>query len=229
MLRAYLHPPPPLFPLPANHRSPPATRSIFSLRFPEFHPLLHTTNLEQTVGRRQTDRRLTAGRLCLHSLFFLFFTPFAPPILYNFPHLYTYNIYYFIIKIALYVFLNLPTRAAHFYPPFLPLQYAILPCLPIENCEGVSKHNSPVPCRGVACFRPQLAAYAAPARLSLFNRMVGFIGAQHATPCAVRRIMNHNESMRKMVLCFDTSLQLGTTCRLGHYLYASPPPRAVRP
>ena len=72
------------------------------------------------MGRRQTDRRLPKGRLCLHSLFFLFFTPFAPPILYNFPHLYTYNIYYFIIKITLYVFLNLATRAVHSYPPFLP-------------------------------------------------------------------------------------------------------------
>ena len=106
------------------------------------------------MGRRQTDRRLPKGRLCLHSLFFLFFTPFAPPILYNFLHLYTYNIYYFIIKITLYVFLNLATRAVHSYPPFLPLQYAILTCLPIENREDVSKYTFPVPYRGVAGYAP---------------------------------------------------------------------------
>ena len=129
--------PSPFFPLLSTPLAPLATRSIFSLRFPESHPLLHTANWEQTVGRRQTDRRLTAGRLCLPSLLFLFFTPFAPPILYNFPHLYTYNIYYFIIKIALYVFLNLATRAVHSYPTFLPLQYAILTCLPIEKvCQN---------------------------------------------------------------------------------------------
>ena len=106
------------------------------------------------MGRQQTDRRLPKGSLCLHSLFFLFFTPFAPPILYNFLHLYTYNIYYFIIKITLYVFLNLATRAVHSYPPFLPPQYAILTCLPIENREGVSKYTFPVPYRGVAGYAP---------------------------------------------------------------------------
>ena len=104
--------PSPFFPLLSNPLSPLATRSIFSLRFPEFHPLLHTANWGQTVGRRQTDRRLPKGITCIIASFFYFSPPFAPPILYNFPHLYVYNIYHFIIKITLYVFLNLTALAA---------------------------------------------------------------------------------------------------------------------
>ena len=37
---------------------------------------------------------------------------------------------------------------------------------------------------------------ALPSRLSLFNRMVGPVGAQHATPCAVRRTYRLNGFVR---------------------------------
>ena len=105
-----LAPPLPPSGVRALHHGPSALRT--SLRFPEFHPLLHTANWGQTVGRRQTDRRLPKGITCIIASFFYFSPPFAPPILYNFPHLYVYNIYHFIIKITLYVFLNLTALAA---------------------------------------------------------------------------------------------------------------------
>jgi len=47
-------------------------------------------------------------------------------------------------------------------------------------------------CRGVACFRPQLAAYAAPARLFLFNRMVGFC---RGAACYALRRKAHKKAM----------------------------------
>ena len=40
-----------------------------------------------------------------------------------------------------------------------------------------------------------------PSRLSLFNRMVGFC---RGAACYALRRKAHNESMQKVVLCFDT-------------------------
>ena len=51
-------------------------------------------------------------------------------------------------------------------------------------------HNSPPPLGGAPLGRPQLAATQRPPVYPFSTEWWGFVGAQHATPCAVRRIMN---------------------------------------